>query len=70
MKTCSCKLGNRDHLLDIARGDIPGLIFCSKCDCVLICNFGDQRHPPNIVTINSYACWEHWEEAKAKAEQA
>ena len=48
-------------------GEQGGPIFCSNCNGVIICDFGDMRDPASIVMTNSYACWEHIEQAKAKA---
>ncbi len=50
-------------------GDRGGPIFCSKCDGVLMCHFGEQSHAANIVTVNSYTCWDHVTDAKDKAQE-
>ncbi len=66
MKACSCE---RKHL-DPMRGDRGGPIFCSNCDGVLMCHFCEQSHAAaNIVTVNSYACWDHVTDAKDKAQE-
>ncbi len=68
MKLCICDRGNpNDHLNNLYPKD--GMICCSNCGGVLMCDFGEQPHAATIVMINSYACWDHVKEAKLKAEE-
>lgn len=50
-------------------GKRGGPIFCSNCNGMLMCHFGDQPHSANIVIINSYTCGEHIKEALEKADE-
>ena len=66
MKTCSC---DRKYFNEIHPGS-EGEIRCSNCDGVRMCDFGgDPRHPAFVATSDSYSCWEHVDEAKARAQE-
>ena len=64
MKQCTC-----DHHLDSLYPKHEGLIGCENCDGIVMCHFGEQPHAATIVMTNSYACFDHVEEAKAKFEE-
>ena len=74
MKACSCDDRKEKRIENLRPGGFPREhpreIYCSNCNGLILCDFGDQAHAAQIVWMNSrYSCRDHKKLAEAEIEK-